>query len=44
MRRRRIRVQSIVIPGAQVCPDCGGPLIYAQGCVGCPLCGYSACG
>lgn len=26
------------------CPDCGGPLIHAEGCVCCPVCGFSRCG
>jgi hypothetical protein len=25
------------------CPECGGPLLYEEGCVKC-LCGYSDCG
>lgn len=26
------------------CPDCGGDLEYAEGCILCRLCGYSKCG
>jgi uncharacterized Zn finger protein (UPF0148 family) len=26
------------------CPDCGGPLVYGEGCATCPLCGFSRCG
>lgn len=26
------------------CPDCGGPLVHGEGCVTCPVCGYSRCG
>jgi hypothetical protein len=44
MTRRRIRIKTLVIPRAQTCPECGGPLIHAEGCVACPICGYSACG
>jgi ribonucleoside-diphosphate reductase alpha chain len=32
---------SILMRGA--CPECGGPLLYEEGCVKC-LCGYSDCG
>ena len=27
-----------------VCPDCGSPLIYEEGCRVCKQCGYSTCG
>lgn len=27
-----------------VCPDCGETLIYEEGCLKCPNCGYSKCG
>ncbi len=23
------------------CPDCGGPLVNGEGCVACPVCGFS---
>jgi hypothetical protein len=26
------------------CPDCGGPLVYGEGCATCPICGFTACG
>ena len=26
------------------CPDCGGAIVYAEGCVSCPICGFSRCG
>jgi hypothetical protein len=26
------------------CPDCGGDLVYAEGCMMCQGCGYSKCG
>lgn len=26
------------------CPDCGGPLVRAEGCISCPICGYTRCG
>ena len=26
------------------CPDCGGQMIYEEGCVHCTGCGYSKCG
>ncbi len=28
----------------QVCPNCGQPLIYEEGCMHCRECGYSRCG
>ncbi|RLF43828.1 MAG: ribonucleotide-diphosphate reductase subunit alpha [Thermoplasmata archaeon] len=27
-----------------VCPDCGSPLVYEEGCRVCKQCGYSSCG
>jgi ribonucleoside-diphosphate reductase alpha chain len=29
---------------AGVCPDCGTPLAYEEGCLLCRSCGYSKCG
>ena len=26
------------------CPDGGGPIVHAEGCVSCPVCGFSRCG
>ena len=26
------------------CPDCGGPVVHAEGCASCPICGFSRCG
>ena len=26
------------------CPDCGGPLVFGEGCQLCPICGHSSCG
>jgi ribonucleoside-diphosphate reductase alpha chain len=26
------------------CPDCGAPLVYAEGCLACKACGYNRCG
>src|SRR4030042_207523 len=23
------------------CPDCGGPLVHGEGCVCCPICGFT---
>lgn len=28
----------------QVCPTCGEPLVYQEGCMACKNCGYSRCG
>jgi hypothetical protein len=25
------------------CPDCGGPLVHGEGCICCPLCGFTRC-
>jgi uncharacterized Zn finger protein (UPF0148 family) len=25
------------------CPDCGGPLVFGEGCQLCPICGHSSC-
>ena len=38
-----IRNPSIPIFLRGACPECGGPLLYEEGCVKC-LCGYSDCG
>lgn len=27
----------------KVCPECGAILVYANGCISCPSCGYSKC-
>lgn len=29
--------------GAQACPECGGPMEHASGCVSCLSCGYTLC-
>jgi uncharacterized Zn finger protein (UPF0148 family) len=26
------------------CPDCGGPLVHGEGCIRCPICGFTRCG
>lgn len=31
------------IPKARRCPECGGPLVHGEGCLACPVCGYTAC-
>jgi len=28
---------------AGMCPDCGSPLVHGEGCLNCPVCGYSKC-
>lgn len=32
------------VVGGEKCPDCGANLIYQDGCILCPNCGYSKCG
>ena len=32
-----------VTPGAEVCPECGFPLVHESTCAVCPDCGYSRC-
>ena len=32
------------VVGGEKCPDCGSELIYQDGCVLCPNCGWSKCG
>ena len=32
------------VVGGEKCPDCGSNLIYQDGCILCPNCGYSKCG
>jgi ribonucleoside-diphosphate reductase alpha chain len=31
-------------PTGDACPDCGGALVYSEGCSTCHSCGYSKCG
>lgn len=28
----------------EICPECGQPLLFQEGCLICPACGYSKCG
>jgi ribonucleoside-diphosphate reductase alpha chain len=37
------RNESLAIVQRGACPECGGPLLFEEGCVKC-LCGYSDCG
>ena len=37
-------IQDGTIVQGQVCPNCGQPLIYEEGCMHCRECGYSKCG
>jgi ribonucleoside-diphosphate reductase alpha chain len=32
------------VVGGEKCPECGSDLIFQDGCVLCPNCGYSKCG
>ncbi len=39
------RLQERAAAGPRVgCPDCGGPLVHGEGCVLCPVCGFTNCG
>jgi ribonucleoside-diphosphate reductase alpha chain len=31
------------IIAAHRCPDCGGPLVHGEGCILCPICGFTHC-
>ena len=35
--------ESVSVDSGQLCPDCGGTLAFQEGCLKCPICGYSAC-
>jgi len=37
-------IQDGTMVQGQVCPNCGQPLIYEEGCMHCRECGYSKCG
>ncbi len=37
-------IQDGTVVQGQVCPNCGEPLIYEEGCMHCRSCGYSKCG
>jgi ribonucleoside-diphosphate reductase alpha chain len=37
-------IQDGTVVQGQVCPNCGQPLIYEEGCMHCRECGYSKCG
>ncbi len=41
---RSQKSESVVKSGAGQCPECGGPLIYQEGCNICPNCGFTKCG
>lgn len=32
-----------IMPKGPRCPDCGGPLVHGEGCVCCPVCGFTHC-
>ena len=37
-------IQDGTVVQGQVCPNCGNPLIFEEGCMHCRECGYSKCG
>lgn len=37
-------IQDGTVVQGQVCPNCGSPLIFEEGCMHCRECGYSRCG
>jgi len=37
-------MQQLRLPLFPRCPDCGGPLVHGEGCLACPVCGFSRCG
>lgn len=37
-------IQDGTVVQGQVCPNCGEPLIFEEGCMHCRSCGYSKCG
>ena len=37
-------IQDGTVVQGQVCPNCGNPLIFEEGCMHCRECGYSRCG
>ncbi len=37
-------IQDGTVVQGQVCPNCGSPLVFEEGCMHCRECGYSKCG
>ena len=37
-------IQDGTVVQGQVCPNCGEPLVFEEGCMHCRACGYSKCG
>jgi ribonucleoside-diphosphate reductase alpha chain len=42
-RRNPLQIETVPIFLRGACPECGGSLLFEEGCVKC-LCGYSDCG
>ena len=47
LERRYLKDQPVAVPGQDLeaprCHECGGELIFQEGCLICPRCGYSRC-
>ncbi len=39
----KIELDHLINPPKVPCPNCGGGLVYAEGCVSCPECAYTKC-
>ena len=42
--KEAIQQPAVITTTNTACPDCGGQMIYEEGCVHCVGCGFSKCG